>query len=199
MKKQNKKRPAVFLDRDGTINEQMGYINHLSRFHMLPGVPEAIRLFNKNGYLVIVLTNQSGVARGYYPISLVEETHTLMKNILNSHDAHIDAIFFCPHYPEGNVKEYAVKCDCRKPGTGMIRQAMGSFDIDMSESYMIGDHFTDLETARNARIRSIMVRTGYGMGVADYILPRLDLKPVYVADDLIEAAKWVTGTTHITP
>lgn len=187
----NRKRPAVFMDRDGTINEQMGYINHLSRFHILPGVPEAIKLLNENGYLVIVITNQSGVARGYYPISLIQEIHTYMRESLKKEGANIDAVFFCPHYPRGKVEEYSRECDCRKPKTGMIKQARESFDIDMSISYMIGDHFTDLEMAHNCGLRSIMVKTGYGLGEADYILPLMDHKPVYVADDLLDAVKWI--------
>lgn len=190
-----RKRPAVFMDRDGTINEQMGYINHLSRFHILPGVPEAIKLLNDNDYLVIIVTNQSGVARGYYPFSLIEEIHTYMRESLKKEGAKIDAVFFCPHYPRGKVEEYARECDCRKPKTGMIRKARESFDIDMSRSYMIGDHFTDLEMARNCGLKSIMVKTGYGLGEVDYILPRLDHKPVYVADDLLDAVRWIIGQT----
>ncbi len=193
MAEAGKKQPAVFLDRDGTINEQMGYINHLSRFHILSGVPDAIKLFNKAGYLVIVITNQSGVARGYYPMSLVEEVHEYMVQTLRQEGASIDGIFFCPHYPRGEVREYAIDCDCRKPRTGLIKQAMECFDIDLSKSWVIGDHYTDLEMARNSGIPSIMVKTGYGLGEVDYILPRLDCKPLYVADDLLNAAEWITG------
>ena len=134
------KRPAIFIDRDGTINEQMGYINHLSRFRIFPGVPEAIRLLNENNYLVIVVTNQSGVARGYFPIELVENIHEYMRVTLEKQGAEIDAVFFCPHYPRSRLKEYALECDCRKPKTGMIRQALDRFDIDLTQSYMIGDH-----------------------------------------------------------
>jgi D-glycero-D-manno-heptose 1,7-bisphosphate phosphatase len=187
-----RKRPAVFMDRDGTINEQMGYINHLSRFHILPGVPEAIKLLNDNDYLVIIVTNQSGVARGYYPIGLIQEIHTFMRESLKKEGADIDAVFFCPHYPRGKVEKYTRECDCRKPKTGMIKQARESFDIDMSKSYMIGDHFKDLEMAHNCGLRSIM-------GEVDYILPRLDCKPVYVADDLLDAAKWILQNSFTFP
>ena len=185
------KRPAVFIDRDGTINEQMGYINHLSRFNILPGVPEAIRLLNENDFLAIIVTNQSGIARGYFSPELVEEIHTYMKNTLKKEGAEIDAIFFCPHYPGSKFKEYAIECDCRKPNTGMIRQAMETFDIDLTQSYMIGDHFTDLEFASNADIKSIMVKTGYGLGEVDYILPGFPYKPVFIANDLLDAVKWI--------
>ena len=185
------KRPAVFIDRDGTINEQMGYINHMSRFHVLPGVPEAVKLLNDNDYLVIIVTNQSGVARGYFPIELVDEIHSQMKESLKKEGAEVNAIFFCPHFPRSRVKEYAIECDCRKPNTGMIRQALDEFDIDLTQSYMIGDHFTDLEFASNANIKSIMVKTGYGLGEVGYVLPKLPYKPVYVADDLLDAVKWI--------
>ncbi|MGD9160548.1 MAG: D-glycero-beta-D-manno-heptose 1,7-bisphosphate 7-phosphatase [Desulfobacteraceae bacterium] len=185
------KRPAIFIDRDGTINEQMGYINHLSRFNILPGVPEAIKLLNENNYLVIVVTNQSGIARGYFSIELVEEIHTYMKDSLKKEGAEIDAVFFCPHYPGSRLKEYDIKCGCRKPNTGMIRQALDKFDIDLTQSYMIGDHYTDLEFASNANIKSIMVKTGYGLGEVDHILPALPYQPEYIADDLLDAVKWI--------
>lgn len=185
------KRPAIFIDRDGTINEQMGYVNHLSRFHILPGVPEAIRLLNENDYLVIVVTNQSGIARGYFPLTLLEEIHASMQETLKKDGAVIDAIFFCPHYPRSKLKEYAIECDCRKPKTGMIKQAMKRFDIDLENSYMIGDHFTDLEFASNSGLKSIMVKTGYGLGEVDFILPDFSCKPEFIAEDMLDAVKWV--------
>ncbi len=185
------KKPAVFIDRDGTINEQMGYINHLSRFRILPGVPEAIKLLNENNYLVIVVTNQSGIARGYFSLELLEEIHTHMKDYLKKQGAKIDAVFFCPHYPGSGNNEYAIECDCRKPHTGMLREALDKFDIDVMQSYMIGDHYTDLEFANNGNIKSIMVKTGYGLGEVEYVLPGLACKPVYVADDLLDAVKWI--------
>lgn len=185
------KRPAVFIDRDGTINEQMGYINHLSRFRIFAGVPEAVKLLNENNYLVIVVTNQSGVARGYFPPELVDEIHSFMEASLKKEGAKIDAIFFCPHYPRGKVNKYAFECDCRKPNTGMIKKALEMFDIDLANSYMVGDHFTDLEFARNSNIKGIMVKTGYGLGEVDYILPDFEYKPVHVADDLLAAVKWI--------
>lgn len=187
------KRPAVFIDRDGTINEQMGYINHLSRFHLLPGVAEAIRLLNKNDFLVIIITNQSGVARGYFPIELLHEIHSLMIDTLRHDGANIDAVFFCPHYAGGKVPEYSHECDCRKPRTGLIDQARDSFNIDMSRSYLIGDHTTDLELAHRCNLEGIMVRTGYGMGEISYILQQMSIKPCYIAEDLLDAVKWIIG------
>lgn len=185
------KKPAVFIDRDGTINEQMGYINHLSRFKILPGIPEAIRLLNENNFLAIVVTNQSGVARGYFPIELVDEVHSFMEDSLRKAGAFVDGIFFCPHYPTGNVPEYTIECDCRKPKTGLIDQALSSFDIDVSRSYVVGDHSTDLELAHNVGLKGIMVKSGYGLGGIKYILPDMSIKPSYIADDLLDAVNWI--------
>ncbi len=187
------KRPAVFIDRDGTINEQMGYINHVSRFHLLPGVADAIRMLNKNNFLAIILTNQSGVARGYFPIELLHEVHAHMIETLRRDGANIDAVFFCPHYPGGKVPEYSRECDCRKPSTGLIDRARDSFDIDMSGSYLVGDHTTDLELAHRCNLEGIMVKTGYGMGEISYALEQMSVKPCYIAEDLLDAVKWIIG------
>ena len=185
------KRPAVFIDRDGTINEQMGYINHPSRFVLLPGVSDAIRLLNKNDLLAIIVSNQSGVARGYFPIDLVYELHASLKASLKEEEAIIDGIFFCPHYPRGIVPDYTGKCDCRKPRTGLIDQACESFDIDMSRSCMIGDRHTDIELALRLNLSGILVKTGYGMGEIEHILPKKSVKPTYIAQDLFHAVRWI--------
>ena len=179
-----KMKPAVFLDRDGTINEQMGYINHISRFRLLPKVSEAIALLNKYNYLVIVISNQSGVGRGYFPIELVYKVHEYMKELLKKSGAFLDAIYFCPHTPDQG-------CNCRKPKTGMIEKACKQFPIDLSRSYVIGDMCIDMELAKNAKIKGVMVKTGYGLGEIEYRLPKLDIKPLYIADDLLSAVKWI--------
>jgi len=185
------KRPAVFLDRDGTINEQMGYVNHISRFVLLPGTAEGIRLLNSHGYLAIVLSNQSGVARGYFPMALIDRVHAHMEDLLAKEGAHIDGIFFCPHYPRGIVPEYSVACDCRKPGTGMVQKACEKFDIDMRNSYVIGDRCSDIELAVRSHLQGIMVRTGYGLGDIEYVLPQKPFKPHHIAEDLLHAVCWI--------
>lgn len=185
------KKPAVFIDRDGTVNEQMGYINHPDRFVILPGVADAFRVLNKNGFLAIIISNQSGVARGYFPVELVDKTHDLMMQSLLRKGASVDGIFFCPHYPRGVVPEYSLDCDCRKPKTGLIKKACEHFDIDMSRSYMIGDHYTDMELADRAEIKGILVKTGYGRGVIEYNLPGMTFQPCYIAEDLLDAVKWI--------
>lgn len=188
------KRPAVFIDRDGTVNEQMGYLNHISRFRLLPGTDEAIRLLNRHHYLVIIASNQSGVARGYFPIDLVYEIHRKMGESLKQKGALIDGIFFCPHYSQGEVPEYSVECRCRKPMTGMIDQACQAFSIDMENSYVIGDRHTDIDLARRAGLKSILVKTGYGLGDIEYILPQKSLRPSHIAKDLLEAVRWIIGS-----
>ena len=177
-------KPAVFLDRDGTINEQMGYINHISRFKLLPKVADAIRMLNENNYLVVVVTNQSGPARGYFPIELVHEVNSYMQELLRKEGANIDAVYFCPHLPEDG-------CNCRKPKTGMIDMACRDLNIDLSHSYMIGDMCDDIELAKNAGIKGIMVKTGYGLGELKYRIPKRNIKPDYIADDLFSAVKWI--------
>ena len=185
------KRPAVFIDRDGTINEQMGYINHISRFVLLPGTAEAIRLLNGNQYLVLIVSNQSGVAREYFPIALVDEVHAHMKVLLESEGAKIDGIFFCPHHPHGNASEYSITCNCRKPGTGLIEKAGEDFDIEMGSSYVIGDRCTDIELAHRSGLNGILVKTGYGRGEIDHVLPQAQYEPAHIAQDLLGAVQWI--------
>jgi len=188
----NRKKPAAFIDRDGTINEQMGYINHLSRFKIIPGVPEAIRLLNDLGFLVIVLTNQSGIARGYYSIDLVRQIHDLLRKTLKKEaNATIDAILFCPHHPQGSVPEYTMECECRKPKTGLIKQACMDFEIDLTQSFVIGDMASDMELANQAGVKGIMVETGYGLGEIDFILPKKQLEITFIAENLLHAVRFL--------
>jgi len=184
-------KPAVFVDRDGTINEQRGYVNNMSRFVLLPGVGEAISLLNKNNHLVVVTSNQSGVAQGYFPVKLVHEIHDLMKQELAKDDAYLDGVYFCPHHPDGVVSEYKKECRCRKPGTGLIERARVELDIDMQRSYVIGDRWLDIDFAHNANLPGILVLTGYGRGDLEYIVPHKRLKPTFVAEDLLRAVSWI--------
>lgn len=187
------KRPAVFMDRDGTVNEQMGYVNHLSRFVMLPGSAEAVRLLNQHGFLAIIVSNQSGVARGYFPVELVYDVHAHMEMLLKQEGAVLDGVFFCPHYPGGKVSEYGRPCHCRKPRTGLIEQACGQFEIDMAGSYVIGDRCTDMELASRAGLKGIMVKTGYGLGDLKYVIPDSPYQPFHVAEDLLDAVRWIVA------
>ena len=184
-------RSAVFIDRDGTINAQRGYINHISRFELLPGVGKAISLLNNNNYTVVVTSNQSGVARGYFPITLVKEIHELMVQRLAKDNAHVDKIYFCPHHANGIVPEYTKECSCRKPNIGLIKKAAAELNIDMEGSYVIGDRLLDIEFAHNASLPGILVLTGYGKGEAQYNMHSKSIVPSYVAKDLLRAVKWI--------
>lgn len=179
------------MDRDGTVNEQMGYVNHLCRFIILSGVPEAIRLLNENGFLAIVVSNQSGAARGYFPYPLIHRVHDLLNASLSERKASLDGIFFCPHHPRGKVAELSFDCDCRKPKTGLIDQARNHFEIDMSRSYMVGDRLIDIELAHRSGLKGILVKTGYGRGESEYLLPSAAEKPIYIAEDLYHAVRWI--------
>jgi D-glycero-D-manno-heptose 1,7-bisphosphate phosphatase len=186
-----KKRIAVFLDRDGTISEEVGYINHIDRFKPLPRVAEAIRLINENSLLAVVVTNQAGVARGYFPESLINEVHEKLKDYLKREGAHLDGVYYCPHHPEVGPPEYRVSCNCRKPKTGMIENAAKDLNIDVKRSYMVGDKISDIEFAHKVGAKGIMVMTGYGRGELKYFSHDWKVWPDHIADDLYDAVKWI--------
>ncbi|MEW6521622.1 MAG: D-glycero-beta-D-manno-heptose 1,7-bisphosphate 7-phosphatase [Thermodesulfobacteriota bacterium] len=182
---------AVFLDRDGTINEQMGYINHIDRFHLLEGVTDAIRRLNIAGIAVVVVTNQSGLARGYFPESLLVEVHHRMELLLADDNAHIDGIYVCPHHPEAREARYRRDCDCRKPKNGLFFRAAEEMELDLSRSYVVGDRWSDLKAAAGCGAKGILVLTGYGRGEYEYIGPQQQIQPHYVAENLQEAVDWI--------
>jgi D-glycero-D-manno-heptose 1,7-bisphosphate phosphatase len=177
-------RPAVFLDRDGTIAEEVGYLNHSSRFRMFPFAATAVRRLNEAGLPVVVVTNQSGVRRGYFPESLVHAVNELMTQQLAAAGARIDAIYYCPHTS-------ADACTCRKPKTGMLVQAAREHSLDLRRSFVVGDRYGDIELAQNAQARSILVRTGYGEGELAWHSATWSVQPGFVAQDLSDAADWI--------
>jgi len=181
----------VFLDRDGTINEQMGYINHISRFQLLPGVEAAIARLNKAGIPVVVVTNQSGLARGYFPEQLLDQVHQKMNRQLAAAGAHVDGIYICPHHPEAKEERYRRTCNCRKPKTGLLEQAAEELDIDLTRSFVVGDRWSDIKCGAAVNAASILVLTGYGRGDAEYIGPNQSVQPDYVAEDLSQAVMWI--------
>ena len=184
------KRPAVFIDRDGTINEQLGYINHASRFLIFPFVAEAVKLLNEGGLLAIVVSNQSGIGRGYYPEELVLELHGRLNEHLAAKGARLDNIYYCPHHPHAELEEFREECNCRKPRTGLIDRALEDFDIDMEHSYVVGDRYVDMDFARRAGLKGVLVRTGYGLGELQYNAEG-NPDPAYTAEDLLDAVKWI--------
>lgn len=193
-----KKKPAVFLDRDGTINEQMGYINHISRFHLLPGAAAAIRRLNEERIPVVVVTNQSGLARGYFPEELLTAVHEKMYRQLAEEGAHVDGLYICPHHPEAKEERYRMDCSCRKPKTGLLEQAARELKIDLSASYMVGDRWSDLRCGLRVGATPVLVLTGYGRGDFKYIGPSQQVQPAHVAEDLPAAVSWILQKIHST-
>jgi D-glycero-D-manno-heptose 1,7-bisphosphate phosphatase len=162
---------AVFLDRDGTINEEKDYLHRVEDFEFIPGASEAIRRLKEAGFLVIVVTNQSGVARGYYSLDDVAILHRHMRKELDAAGASVDGIYVCPHHPTEGVGEYRRECDCRKGRPGMLLRAAREYGIDLSRSYMIGDKVADIEAGEMAGCKPLMVLTGYGKTEAAGISP----------------------------
>lgn len=180
--------PAVILDRDGTINEQVGYVNHPDRFWLLPGVASAIRRLNDLAIPVVVATNQAGAARGYYPEQLLEIVHEKMRLLLAEGGARIDGLYVCPHLPGCGIPHLAVDCDCRKPRTGMLERAARELDLDLERSYVVGDRMGDVRFGQRVGARSILVLTGYGKGELQHMT---GTTPDFVAADLTKAVDWI--------
>lgn len=180
------KQKAVFLDRDGTINEYVGFLREEKDFKLIPGASEAIKKINNSGYLAIVVTNQPVIARGEVTEEELKEIHKKMETLLGLDGAYIDDIYYCPHHPdkgfEGEVPELKIDCNCRKPKTGMLEQAAKDHNIDLSNSIMIGDSTLDIKMAENARMQSILVKTGQKGEDGKY-----DVCPTMVANDLNDA------------
>ncbi len=183
---------AVFLDRDGTINEEMGYINHLSRFRLLPRSAAGIRRLNRAGLKVLVVTNQSGVARGYFPSALLEAVHQKMRDELAREGARLDGIYACLHGPDEG-------CPCRKPKPGLLQQAAAEHGLDLSRCYLVGDRHLDIRTGAAARLTGVLVLTGYGRGEYELFGATWDIKPRAVVADLEEAAAWILQDLGVAP
>ena len=156
------KRKAVFFDRDGVLNVDHGYVYKKGDWQWTLHAMECIKWCNDNDYLVIVVTNQSGVARGYYTEADVCALHEWVNEQLRANNARIDAFYYCPHYPDGDIAEYAIDCDCRKPRPGMLLRAIADFNIDASKSVMFGDKASDLEAAAAAGVDGILVARNAG-------------------------------------
>ena len=149
------RRPAAFFDRDGVLNVDHGYVHRPEQLEWIAGAPESVRLLNEAGYCVLVITNQSGVARGFFDEAAVKSFHAHMQNVLAGKGAHIDAFYYCPHHPEGTVKAFAMACSCRKPRTGMLEQAAREWPIDLNRSFFMGDKDNDMAAAAAFKVRGI--------------------------------------------
>ena len=182
-------KPAVFLDRDGTLIEDVGYLRTVRDLRLFPWTVDAVRALNHAGLPVVVITNQSGIARGLLTEEIVHDVHRHLSSLLEGGGAHVDAYYYCPHHPDGSVATYAGRCDCRKPGRGMIDRAAADLGIDPARSFVVGDKWLDVGAARTVGGRGILVRTGYGAG--EEREPQPDLSADAVVDNLIEAVGWI--------
>lgn len=183
-------RPAVFLDRDGTLTEEVGYVNHPSRLRLQPRSAQAIRRLNGAGIAAVVVTNQAGIARGYFSEDVLAAVNATLVSQLKDEGASLDGIYVCPHHPTEGEAPYRMVCDCRKPKPGLLLRAATELGLDLGLSTLVGDKASDLAAARAVGARSVLVLTGYGLGEWEY---RRDTfpPPDHVAEDLLGAVGWV--------
>jgi len=185
------KQIAVFLDRDGTVSEEVGYVNHLSRFKLFPWTAEAIKKLNEAQIKAILVTNQAGVARGYFTEDLIGEVHNKLVNDLAKTGAYLDAIYYCPHHPSAGQPPYRANCECRKPKPGLLYKAADEHNIDLSSSFMVGDKYTDVELGQRIDVKGVMVMTGYGIGEYEYQRQNWPQMPDKIAENLLTAVDWI--------
>ncbi|HSE37037.1 MAG TPA: HAD family hydrolase [Blastocatellia bacterium] len=181
-------RLAIFIDRDGTLNEDIGYVSTPDELVLYPWAAEAVRRINDSGLLAIVMTNQSGIARGMYTEKTLDAIHSRMIHELGREGARIDAVYYCPHHPDVGDARYRIYCECRKPRPGMLEKASREHRIDLAASYVIGDKASDIKLAENAGARSALVLTGYGRETFAYP-ERWPCAPEFTAVNLLEAVK----------
>jgi D-glycero-D-manno-heptose 1,7-bisphosphate phosphatase len=178
--------PAVFLDRDGTINEDPGYLSDPSEIHLLPGVGEGLRLLQEKDFRLVVVSNQSGVARGMLTEATLERIQRRLETLLMAEGVALTGTYYCLHHPEG-TPPYRQVCHCRKPNGGLVQRAVQEHNIDLSRSYVVGDKLIDIELARQMGIPAILVLTGQGR-LKEASGP---MQPDYIAPDLTAAARWI--------
>jgi D-glycero-D-manno-heptose 1,7-bisphosphate phosphatase len=187
----NIKQSVVFLDRDGTLNIEKGYLRSIEDLVLIPGAAQSVRRLNDAGFAAILVTNQSGAARKYYPESHIQDLHKRLQCLLAQEGAVLDAVYYCPHLPDGIEPSLTKVCHCRKPETGLIDRAYAQFpDLKREQSFMIGDKEADMGLALNATIKSIIVETGYGKDTLK-ILHSKNIKPDLIAVDINEAVDWI--------
>jgi D-glycero-D-manno-heptose 1,7-bisphosphate phosphatase len=179
------------MDRDGTVCEEVGYMNHPDRLMIYPWSAEAIRLVNQFDMKAIVVTNQAGVARGYFKEELVIEVHKKLIRDVERSGARLDAIYYCPHHPEAGEYPYRQQCHCRKPKPGMVLKAAEDFDLNVTGSYVLGDRYGDILLAKNTGATSIFLLSGYGKGEYEYQRHNWQVQPDHVAENLLEGVRWI--------
>jgi D-glycero-D-manno-heptose 1,7-bisphosphate phosphatase len=184
-------RPAAFIDRDGTLTEEVGYVNHPKRLHLLPRSAEAIRRLNAAGIPAVVVTNQAGVARGYFSQDVLQATIDALVEQIKSAGAHLDGIYVCPHHPTEGQPPFQAQCECRKPKPGLLLRAATELGLDLTASTVIGDRPSDLVTAHAVGAKGVLVLTGYGLGEWEYRRETFTVMPDHVAGDLLDAVEWI--------
>ena len=182
-------RRAVFLDRDGTIVEEAGYLDRLERLVFFPFSVDAVRVLNRAGFAVVVITNQAGIARGIVKESFVAEAHQHIADTMAAGGARVDGFYYCPHYPDGVVERYRKACDCRKPEPGLLRVAAEELRLDLARSFVVGDRWHDLEAGQRVGARTLLVRTGYGR--TEEAAPKAHVQPSAIVDNVIDAVSWI--------
>jgi D-glycero-D-manno-heptose 1,7-bisphosphate phosphatase len=180
---------AVFLDRDGTLIEEVGYLDRVERVALYPWSVDAVRALNRSGLRVVLVTNQSGIARGFFTEAIVDEVHGRIASQLEAGGARIDAYYYCPHHPDGKIAQYARRCDCRKPSPGLVDRAARELGVDPRRSFVVGDRWLDVQLARAVGARGLLVRTGYGR-TEESKQPE-GVEADAVVNNLIEAASWI--------
>jgi D-glycero-D-manno-heptose 1,7-bisphosphate phosphatase len=183
-------RPAVFIDRDGTLTDEVGYVNHPSRLRLLPRSAEAIRRLNRAGVAAVIVTNQAGIARGYFSEDVLRAVNAELVAMLERAGARLDGIYVCPHHPTEGPPPYRMLCDCRKPQPGLLLRAADELALDLTRSVMVGDKPSDLEVAPKVGARGVLVLTGYGRGEWEYRREQFGVTPDHVAGDLLDAVEW---------
>lgn len=183
--------PGVFLDRDGTVCEEVGYVNHVTRCRLLPRSAQAIRRLNEAGLKVAIVTNQAGVARGYFTEEMITSVHERLRGLLSEAGARVDGIYYCAHHPSAGEPPYRAECDCRKPRPGMILRAARDIGIDLERSFIVGDSSRDVDAGAAAGVSPVLVLTGYGRGEWEHQRSRFHSTPLHVAEDLLDAVEWI--------
>jgi D-glycero-D-manno-heptose 1,7-bisphosphate phosphatase len=180
----------VFIDRDGTLTEEVGYVNHPSRLRLLPRSAQAIRRLNEAGVAAVVVTNQAGIARGYFSEDVLHAVNDALVSQLKDAGAHLDGIYVCPHHPQEGEPPFRADCDCRKPKPGLLVRAAAELTLDLRGSTMVGDKASDLVPARTVGARGVLVLTGYGRGEWEHRREHFAVSPHFVATDLLDAVEW---------
>ena len=180
---------AVFIDRDGTLIEEVGYLDRAERVALFPWTIAAVRALNRAGLGVVMVSNQSGLARGFFTEGVVDEVHRQMAEMLAAGGAHIDAYYYCPHHPDGKVPGLSMVCQCRKPARGLVDRAVAEFGVDPQRSFVIGDRWVDIGLARTVGAKALLVRTGYGD--LEERTPPQGMRADAVLDNAIAASAWI--------